>query len=495
MDRCIGSLLALAVGDTLGAATDGLKDGHILQVFGEIAGYPDPIAGFSDRPGKWRLRGLYTARTQQALAAAEVLAVYDAPDPAALAGLFTRLLHEGTPGASSGIFRGPGHFFRRAVQRMAEGAEALATGQPSAGNGACSRGAVVGLYYRDADDETLARAVIELSLPTHNDPRAIAAALAVAHCVARFAASGDAERPAPLALAEELGPWLREQEEFLAREYGRHLDPNAGRDRLHHMSRVLETLPSLVRERDDALASRTIVGLANDCDPDNRIAQPQAGFAPASVTAALYRALTQPGVEPGLLAVVHAGGETSAAAAIAGAILGARFGGENLPEQWVAGLLNAAQVRVRAEALRDHEVNWAAWEDLVEMEKALSENEEHALRKALAAHGKEIAKRTQRLGDQRQRAAAHKTAPHLEPGFAPLPAVWIGGAPTSGSIAIIHRDPDADPIQAKRDRALRGRKRIGWKEERRGKAKIEGPENDNAAGDDPAGDDAAGDDE
>ena len=101
MDRCIGSLLAMAVGDALGAATDGLKDGHILQVFGEIGDYPDPIAGFPDRPGKWRLRGLYTARTQQALAAAEVLAVYETSDPAALAGLLMRLVNEGGPGGTA----------------------------------------------------------------------------------------------------------------------------------------------------------------------------------------------------------------------------------------------------------------------------------------------------------------------------------------------------------------------------------------------------------
>jgi ADP-ribosylglycohydrolase len=199
-DRITGSLLGLAVGDALGAPLESLKDGHILQLFGgEVNDYADSFAAFPDRPGKWRLKGLYTDDTQQALAVAEILAVHGRMDLRALADLYIRLADEGPAEAPFGAHRGVGHIFRRAVGALRETENPLAAGQPSAGNGAAMRVAPVGLFYAD-DQEALARAAIEVSLMTHHDPRGVAAALAVARAVAWFV-QGNAD---PLQLAKEL---------------------------------------------------------------------------------------------------------------------------------------------------------------------------------------------------------------------------------------------------------------------------------------------------
>ncbi|HBF33731.1 TPA: hypothetical protein DDW35_04135, partial [Candidatus Sumerlaeota bacterium] len=111
----IASFLGLAIGSALGAPVYGFKEGHIRQLLeGEVTGYVDPVTAFPDKPNKWRSRALYAGAAQQALAIADVLAIYGEADVAALADLYVRLatapLRDTT--SSVGALRMPGHFFR-----------------------------------------------------------------------------------------------------------------------------------------------------------------------------------------------------------------------------------------------------------------------------------------------------------------------------------------------------------------------------------------------
>ena len=470
MSRYTGCLLGLAAGDALGAPLEGMKEGHIRQIFGEVTGFADPIAAFPDRPGKWRLRGLYTDDTQQALALADVLAVHGEADTEALADLYIRLLREGPSQYAFGAHRGTGHFFRRAVLAMEEiPDDPLACGQPSAGNGAAMRVAPIGLHYAH-DDEALGKAAVEVSLMTHHDPRGVAAALAVALAVARFARLGAEDGDPALEIAGELPHWVAEWEERLEGEYRSYLLGEALGERTHQFSKGLQVLAFLVREGDDLLAAKTILRHANNCDPATPVGHPHAGFALASVTMALYRALSARDFRSGLLATVRQGGDADTAGAMAGAVLGARFGERAIPEEWLASLLNVRQIRLRGQALETGEVDWSVWEDYVETEKALTESEASAVLKARGDNRKPIEKRERRQAERRERAAkkaakAPPTDPDGATAFAPPPEVWLREVPGNAL-------PDPlDPIQAKKDRARRGRKRVAWKEERRGKQK------------------------
>ena len=464
MSKFTGSLLGLAIGDALGAPLEGLKSGFIQQLFGEVTDYIDPIHAFPDRPGKWRLKGLYTDDTQQALCVAEALAVYGGADAKALGDLYIRLAEEGPADTRFGAHRGTGHFFRRSVQAMKEEKiDPRRCGQSSAGNGAAMRIAPVGLYYAD-DDEALARAAIDFSLMTHHDPRGVAAALAVARAVGWLVSA--TEKIHVDDLAERLHEWLRGWEERLYEDYRELLDPLIGRGVLHHMSRVLSVLPTLLRERDDVLAEKTIVGMANESEPTEKITQSNAGFAPASVGMALYRALAAKDFEDAVRTAINAGGDADTAGAMAGAVAGARFGEEEIPENWLKGLINLPQVRQRARALEAHEVDWADWEDLVAMETELTSRELDAVSRGLSENKKAGGKE----GSQASGSAGKggKKSPlqglrwiclSLRP-----PEVWLGNLPPA---------EEGDPLRAeKRKKSLRGRKRIDWKETRRQKGKM-----------------------
>jgi ADP-ribosyl-[dinitrogen reductase] hydrolase len=464
----VGTLLGLAIGNAMGAPFEGMKDGHIRQLAGEITGYTDSTTFLPDRPGKWRLQGLYTDATQQALALADVLALYGHADIAALAELYVRLAQEGPPDQPLGAHRAVDPFFRRAVLALAEAPDPLSCGQPVPNNGAAARIAPVGLYLAH-DEQALARATVESSLLTHHDPRSIAAALAVAWTVARLtqAASRDQRPDSPalaLEIAQELPAWVHEWEDVLIQEYSGYL-AETHLESIHHFSNTLKPLATLLREGNELMAHNTLLAQANTAAPEHPIAQLHDAFAPASVVTALYRALSARQFADDLLACIQGGGDTGHVGALTGALLGARFGEASIPEAWIAGLLNARQVRLRAQTLRDREVDWNEWEDYVEMEKALTEREIAFLAEGQKTHRKAIEKRQQHQAEHRERAAkaAAKKPPEYLP-FAPPPQVWLrGGAPSTPPIV---PDP-VDPIQARKDRAKRGRKRIAWKDERR----------------------------
>ena len=63
----------------------------------------------------------------------------------------------------------------------------------------------------------------------------------------------------------------------------------------------------------------------------------------------LWAAATPLGLEEALIASVAAGGDTDTNAAVAGAVLGARYGASSIPERWLA----CVPQRQRIERLAD----------------------------------------------------------------------------------------------------------------------------------------------
>lgn len=457
--------MGLAVGDALGAPLEGLKAGHIAQLLGEAQHYADSTALFPDRPGKWRLPGLYTDDTQQALAIAEVLAVYGEMDVEALREIYLRLANEGPPRAALGAHRGTGSGFRRALETMRQEDDPRRCGQPSAGNGAAMRIAPVGLYYAERPEEAV-RQALRASLLTHADPRGLGAAAAMAAGVARCLTTDSPDKPeAMLAIARELLGLARRAEDLLVEEFAEALDGDILAAHLHTFSDCLGILESLVREGNDELAEKTILKQANEAGAQGRIAHTHHGFAPASVVMALYRALSAADFLNGLLGAVNAGGDADTVGAMTGALLGARFGIDAIPEAWRRGLANADQVALRGRAMHEKQVDWAAWADLVATEREWTEREMQWLARAASTHGKEIDRRRQEKA--RRAARKEQRQGHEDLGFAPPPEVWLRNRDKAGEDDF--DDLPRDPIEAARERALRGRKRVAWKEERRRK--------------------------
>lgn len=148
--------------------------------------------------------------------------------------------------------------------------------------------------------------------------------------------------------------------------------------------------------------------------------------------------------------------------AIAGGLLGLRFGDDGIPDEWRAGLLNAHEIARRGDEMANGFPDWSERTDLIAMESRLTRDDAAERRKRREAVIHEEEKRAQKSAARGKTAASSETKAKLPPQeeapFAPPP--WI-----------VFGEPLADPITKQRDKALRGRKRIEWKETRRRKSK------------------------
>src|SRR5215216_7218083 len=73
IDRARGCLLGLAIGDALGAPLEGLSAQQIRAHYGIVVDYVDGARAWKKKPYRWRMPGLYSDDTQQALALCDVL--------------------------------------------------------------------------------------------------------------------------------------------------------------------------------------------------------------------------------------------------------------------------------------------------------------------------------------------------------------------------------------------------------------------------------------
>lgn len=210
--------------------------------------------------------------------------------------------------------RGIGGTTRRALTLIDRGKEPFEAGRlvfqenprRSAGNGSVMRCAPVALRFHD-DVDRLIRVSTQQSAITHADERCTWGAAAV-----------------NLALRELLHGNIYFIDEVLHRIGDR--APRALRDAIHRVPREVESdLPI-------AVASET-------------------GYVVHCVEIAFWYATHDRSLEDGLMYLAQAGGDTDTNAAVAGALLGARYGETALPPRWVDQLVGAQGIAGLAEKL------------------------------------------------------------------------------------------------------------------------------------------------
>lgn len=338
INKARGCLLGQAIGDALGAPVEGLGRDRIQRHCGQVRGYLDPELLWMGRLGRAHLPGLYTDDTQQALLIADVLTEARGYDPELARRKYLEL-RQPVPGLPRGALRSHGGNFRAALERMAAGGHVLQTGVPSAGNGAAMRIAPIGLWYH-ADREGLRQAAVQASLQTHADARGISAAVAVAFLVGHLAAQAPDGAAGALAALEEAQSFVLDTEMALTAEDGL---PAC-------FSGVLRILTGLWTAPEWEVL-RAIVIEANRQQPEHPITSPSDSFAGASVATAIYLALSSPSFEEAVVRAVNLGHDADTVGAITGALAGARWGAESIPQPWLDGLENRDGVLARADAL------------------------------------------------------------------------------------------------------------------------------------------------
>ncbi|HSN14434.1 MAG TPA: ADP-ribosylglycohydrolase family protein [Anaeromyxobacteraceae bacterium] len=315
--RARGALIGLAVGDALGTTLE--FSTAPAPPFPVLATGPhrEMVGGgpFGVAPGQ------VTDDTQMAVClATSLLAMggFDAEDVAARyvewgrvafdAGTQTRealaQLERGTPPLEAG----------RAVWLAA-------TGRPPAANGSLMRTAPIGVRFA-RDPRARMAASLRDSAITHFDPRCQFA------CVALNAAIAAAltQRPTePLALFEQaIAELIRATAPFArTRSVSAHVRRAAVDAILEDMNLALEPDPRLY-------------------DSEVHLLETQ-GFVRVALRLAFWELFQAPSFEAALVDVVNRGGDADTNAAVTGALLGAFWGEEAIPERWRTAVLGALE--------------------------------------------------------------------------------------------------------------------------------------------------------
>lgn len=293
-DRVVGCVVGLALGDALGAPFEFMRAPDI----------PNPLPAF-----EWPWMGLppgsTTDDTDMARNLVRSLDAVGGFDPEDLVARHVAWLRSGPPDV--------GNLTRRVLQRASEGARAeeaaeavwrLRGPEVSAGNGSVMYCAPLGVAYAGLPERCM-RLAPKLSALTHYDGRCRTAVLAVTLTVGALIRG---EPPVDAARAA-LGA-------VLPREGG-------------------EELEFLVEAVGD---TRALDG-------------PDQGFCLYAAAAGLQALLRGGSFEDELRQIVGLGGDTDTNAAVAGALLGARFGHAALPPAWLARLQDGPSIEAEARTL------------------------------------------------------------------------------------------------------------------------------------------------
>ncbi|MGL4280978.1 MAG: ADP-ribosylglycohydrolase family protein [Albidovulum sp.] len=181
LDRALGALAGVALGDALGMPSQTLPRDAIRVAYGRITDFVDPVA---DHPVSHGLKaGMVTDDTEQSLILAELLIRSPgAFDDRAWA---DALLAWERDVRARGLRDLLGPSSKRALDALLEGAPASETGRAGTTNGAAMRIAPVGIATPPDDAAALVARVAEACRVTHNTREAIASASAVAMVISQ----------------------------------------------------------------------------------------------------------------------------------------------------------------------------------------------------------------------------------------------------------------------------------------------------------------------
>lgn len=295
VDRVRGALYGLAVGDALGAATEFMSPDQIRTQLGRVV---DLVASGAWAKGEWTDDTELTLFTAAAYAGADF-------SPEATAERMVRWMQSGP--------KDIGGTTAAALRLIANGTAtwenagrlALRGRSRSAANGSLMRAAPTGLVRRP-DDARLVTESIALSAITHADPRCLAS------CVAfNVVLSHLVHRP-----TVPLGDVLA-----------------AARDAAMPVDAETATLV------DDVRAGKPLRYAAED-----RYDGSVMGFVLLCLERALATLRDASDYETSVLRVVNLGGDADTNAAVAGALLGAKFGSSQIPARWLGELLRTDEI-------------------------------------------------------------------------------------------------------------------------------------------------------
>ncbi len=316
-DRIKGMLFGHAIGDALGLATEFLSKNQVNRY------YPSGIRSYGEmiqdrhrahwQPGEW------TDDTDQMLCILDSLLEKKRVDVFDIARRFHYWAFHGGRGIGRTVLSVLTHdnYLNHPHQAAIEVWER--SGRRIAANGALMRTSILGVWDLH-DREALIRNVRDVCRITHADPRCIASCVAVCVTIRKLI--------------------LCSQTLDLDRLITEALDESRLED------------PGILEECSQLCFASSIETLRLDegLNPgdENKI-----GYTYKALPCAMWALRNAKNLEGGLHSVIMEGGDADTNAAIAGALLGARFGYKSIPEHLISELKNAEQLHEKSEQLTE----------------------------------------------------------------------------------------------------------------------------------------------
>lgn len=311
-DRIRGVLFGQAVGDALGFGTEFMPKADVARFYPHgLSDYAQLAARFPPceqwRPGDW------TDDTDQLLCILDGLLEKGAFDPLDVAARLRQW------GLTDGYGMGQTVYFAvhhpRFLERPFEVAEEYwqSKGRNAAANGAVMRTSVLGVWQFQDRDKVIANAEAACRL-THADPRCLGSCVAVCLAIRGLLLGAEVS-----ALSDEVA----------AAVIGYH------------------------PEMKDAFALAAEASLeALDLDEGMNAGEAKRfGYTLKALAAAFWSLRHASSFEHGVSAIIHEAGDADTNAAVAGSLLGARFGLSGIPLAWVEGLIHREMLAQKAARL------------------------------------------------------------------------------------------------------------------------------------------------
>jgi len=355
----------MAIGDAMGRSAKGLKPAAIRQIFGAMDDFKDVRAILGKGIKNYRMKGLYGAPTQCALAVGDALLKNKKQFLQESAKNFQELAKSG-PEGYFGIYRNHSSCLWRAVDLLDD----LEEGQVSEQNSCTSLFTILAVplaLYQGKWSKTLARQCFEACLLMSRNRFEVVGTVLTGFLVTRF-----------LALCpEELTPVdiLREAQEVCLQaeaEYQQRFPEAEDEKELNALSGALKGLADKYNDPDFLPWLCEYANTYTKLD----IRHPSQSFVLTLLPLALHCVLLPPdsSFASTLTQSLGNGRETETLGALVGAWAGALYGFDKFPAQWKSGLVNAKEIRLRAEAISIRRVK-KEQKDLFNMEAALTAKE------------------------------------------------------------------------------------------------------------------------
>lgn len=370
-DKILGCWYGLAVGEAMGVAARGCKEGAVSQLFGEMDDYKD-VSSLVGKGVKWyRMKGLYGAISQCALVVCDQLLQTKKIELPLLINRFIELSHAG-PEEYFGCYRRPEGQIRYAISNFSEQQESLEIKIKPA-TGSCLALAIPVAMFNAGNFKVIRKQTAEIAKLFTNSALEITGTLLVGFLTDHFVAGRHSFSPSLSnwkKLIEEAIQFCQEAETWLIEE--RFLISLQGNSSKALTSSMQCLLDNLEKDLDKILESlcKTVSETT-----ENPVSHSSQGRTELLLPAALaFIAKSDGKFLPGLTAALNRGGEADKLGSLVGALAGAVHGYSSIPDPIKTGLVNFKEIKARGEALGARRQN-PSLKNLFEMESSLTQKE------------------------------------------------------------------------------------------------------------------------